>query len=90
MKTYYAECTCKFKDEVPEEDTYYGKEYYSFTLQAKNLTEASKLALDKAQEKFYLDLGETDLQEIFLDDIYETSDIEALAVEFENQKEDKK
>ena len=74
MKTYYAECTCKFKDEVPEEDTYYGKECYSFTLQAKNLKEASKLALDKAQETFYLDLGETDLQEILLDNIYETSE----------------
>jgi hypothetical protein len=74
MKTYYAECTCKFTDEVPEEDTYHGEEYYSFTLQAKNLKQASKLALDKAQETFYLDLGETDLTEILLDDIYETSE----------------
>ena len=30
MKTYYAECTCKFKDEVPEEDTTWNGDCFVF------------------------------------------------------------
>jgi hypothetical protein len=73
MKTYYFECTVRFTDFVPEEDTYYGEECYSGIIEAKNSKQGKADAKIKGLEMFEKDVGtdNTDV-ELTLDAFYET------------------
>lgn len=73
MKTYYFECTVSFTDFVPEEDTYYGEEYYSGIVEAKNRKQCKADAKTKGLSMFESDLGKgnTDVK-LTLDTFYET------------------
>ena len=73
MKTYYFECTVSFTDFVPEEDTYYGEEYYSGIVESKSRKQGKADAKSKGLEMLESDLGtnNTDVK-LTLDTFYET------------------
>jgi len=76
MKFYYTACSVRFREDIPEEGTYYGHEVYSFIINAKNKKEGLLMAEKKGMEVFEADLGSDGLTEIRLtiDDFYDTTE----------------
>lgn len=73
---YYTVCSVTFSEEVPEEDTYYGEELYTFIVDAESEEEGKMEAARIGMETFEADLGADGLDDINLtiEEFYETAE----------------